>query len=141
MKLVILRGIPGSGKSTLAKQYVERGYKRFNKDDLRAMIDDCRHSKDNEFFVHQAQLALIEGAMIKGYRIVVDNTHGKEKVVKELRDLAEERGYEVEEVVLDTPLATCIARDSVRHKAVGEAVVRQFAEMPFFAEIYRDKSA
>lgn len=39
-KLLVLKGLPASGKSTYAKELVNKGWKRVNKDDLRAMIDD-----------------------------------------------------------------------------------------------------
>ena len=137
-KMVILRGLPGSGKSTLAKQYCTRGYKRFNKDDLRRMLDTGAFSEANEWFVHQSMLALIEGALLKGYPVVVDNTHGKQKNVNELIELATDYSYEVEEVVLDTPVEKCIQRDALREQPCGEDVIRgMLARYPFFQALYQ----
>ena len=42
-KVILTRGLPGSGKSTWAKQMLDEKpghYKRINKDDLRAMLDN-----------------------------------------------------------------------------------------------------
>ncbi len=54
--LLMLKGLPASGKSTYARKLVadsqshKRKWKRANKDDLRAMIDDSNWSKTNEKF-------------------------------------------------------------------------------------------
>ena len=53
-KVIITKGLPGSGKSTWAKKLIDKNpnqYKRINKDDLRAMLDNSKHSKDAEKFV------------------------------------------------------------------------------------------
>ncbi len=136
MKMAILRGLPGSGKSTLAKQYVERGYKRFNKDDLRTMIDGGVYSAENEEFIFAVQQSLIAMALHKKLPIVIDNTHGRDSVVAKLIKMAELHDYTVDVVVIDTPIETCIRRDSVRHASVGEEVIRSFAKQPFFQELY-----
>ena len=48
-KVIVLRGLIASGKSTYAKQLVEKlGWKRVNKDDLRAMVDNSIWSDKNE---------------------------------------------------------------------------------------------
>ena len=47
IKVYITKGLPGSGKSTWAKETVDKypnSYKRINKDDLRAMIDNSKQS-------------------------------------------------------------------------------------------------
>ena len=46
-KLLILKGLPASGKTTEAKRLViEENFKRVSKDDLRAMIDNSKWSKE-----------------------------------------------------------------------------------------------
>lgn len=49
-KVIVLKGLPASGKSTWAKNLVlkDSTYKRINKDDLRAMLDASKFSKENE---------------------------------------------------------------------------------------------
>jgi predicted kinase len=128
VKLVILRGLPGSGKSTRARELVDTlGYKRVNKDDLRSMIDNGRWSSENEDIILMEQRE----------PIVVDNTHGAEKQVRRLKAIAEAAEYEVVIEVIDTPIDTCIRRDSTRHASVGENVIRNMAEStPFFRTLY-----
>ena len=52
-KILILRGLPASGKSTFARKLLNENpnaWKRLNKDELRAMLDDSIHSPANEQF-------------------------------------------------------------------------------------------
>jgi predicted kinase len=138
VKLVILRGLPGSGKSTRARELVDTlGYKRVNKDDLRSMIDNGRWSSENEDIINLAQAAIVTMLMEQREPIVVDNTHGAEKQVRRLKAIAEAAEYEVVIEVIDTPIDTCIRRDSTRHASVGENVIRNMAEStPFFRTLY-----
>src|SRR5207245_9019847 len=53
MKLLLLKGLPASGKSTYAKELVLKGWKRVNKDDLRAMIDNGKWSHSNEDIIKE----------------------------------------------------------------------------------------
>ena len=62
-KILILRGLPASGKSTFARNLLTENphaWKRLNKDELRAMLDNSVHSVPNEKFVEYAR-PLIEG--------------------------------------------------------------------------------
>ena len=55
--LLILRGIPCSGKSTYAKEIVRNGkgqWKRINRDDLRAMVDN-KWTPEKEKFIIEAR--------------------------------------------------------------------------------------
>ena len=54
LKVIITIGLPASGKTTWAKELMEKEpgeWKRINKDDLRAMLDNGRWSHINERFV------------------------------------------------------------------------------------------
>lgn len=135
-KLIILRGIPGSGKSTLSRQLADAGYVRLNKDSLREMCHNGKHSNKNEAFVNQSQALMLELAFELGNNIVLDNTHGRDGQVAELIRRAEAKDYQTEVIVLDTPLETCIRRDRCRLDPVGEDVIRRFLEQPFFAQLY-----
>ena len=53
-KVLVYRGLPASGKSTAARKMLDENpgkYKRINKDDLRAMLDNSHFSRGNEKFV------------------------------------------------------------------------------------------
>ena len=77
-KVIIMRGLPGSGKSTYAKQLVAEAaniYKRINRDDLRAMLDNGHWTKGNEKFVKQVRDLLIVKALEEGKHAIVDDTN------------------------------------------------------------------
>ena len=57
MKLYVCRGLPASGKSTKAIEMVETAkgkLKRVNRDLIREMLDNGRHSDANEKIVKQS---------------------------------------------------------------------------------------
>jgi len=124
-EVVLTRGLPGCGKSTWAKQLVEDGlgkWKRVNKDDLRAMIDNSHWNKHNEEFVLKVRNFVILEAVKKGYSVVVDDTNfGKH--FDEVKKLVE--GYATVRVqdFTDVPLQTCIERDLKRLNSVGKDVI------------------
>ncbi len=87
-KVIILKGLPASGKSTWAKQRLaaEPGaYKRINKDELRAMLDDSHWSKGNERFVLRLRDHLIVAALEDGKHVIVDDTNLHPKHEQQIR--------------------------------------------------------
>lgn len=121
-KILILKGLPGCGKTTFAK--TQRGYKRVNKDELRAMLDNSVWSKGNEKFVLNVRDYIVAQAIILKQNLIVDDTNLDPKHEKKIRELAEPFGVDVEVKFFDTPLEECIARDAKREKPVGEMVIR-----------------
>lgn len=121
-KLLVLKGLPASGKSTLARELVDKGWKRVNKDDLRAMIDNSKHSKGKENLVKAYEKSAALTLLELGYNVVVDDTNfGYEDYWKEVAEIA---GVDFEVRLVDTPLMVCIERDSKRgDKSVGEKVI------------------
>jgi len=91
-EVVIVMGIPGAGKSRVAAGYVERGYKRLNRDErggsLRALAGEL-----------DKQLA----AGIR--RTVLDNTYLTRAARSYVIEAAGQRALPVRCVWLDTPLA------------------------------------
>lgn len=126
-KIIILQGLPGSGKSTYAKELIDKNpgkYKRVNKDDLRAMIDNGKYSKANEKFVLEMRDAFVDLALINGYDVIVDDTNFEWKHVERMFELAEINEAEVEIKKIETDLNECIKRDLKRHNSVGEKVIK-----------------
>ncbi len=119
-KIIILKGLPASGKSTWAKE--QKGYKRINKDDLRAMLDDSQWSKTNERFVIEARNVLIELALLGGKNVIVDDTNFAPIHETKIRELFAERAI-IETKFFDAPLDVCISRDSKRPNPVGKRVI------------------
>lgn len=123
MKILVLKGLPASGKSTYAKELVKKGWKRVNKDDLRAMIDNSQWSKKNEDIIKEAEWKLADHFLQSKFNVVVDDTNFSYEQF--WRDFAESRKVDFEVKFFDVPVDECIERDSKRgDKSVGEKIIR-----------------
>ena len=121
-------GLPASGKTTWAKQKMAEhpgSCKRVNKDDLRAMIDDGKWSRDNEKFILSVRDMLVVEALKAGRHVIVDDTNLAPKHQERLRQLARENGaaFETQDFTAIS-VDDCIARDRKRAAYVGEKVIR-----------------
>lgn len=125
MVVLILKGLPASGKSTYAKELIDKNlnYKRVNKDDLRAMLDNSKWSKSNEKFVLEIRNKIILQAIEEGKNIIVDDTNLAPKHEEEIRELVKGKA-EVEVKFFDIELEEAIKRDLKRPVSVGEKVIR-----------------
>lgn len=123
MKLLMLKGLPGSGKSTHARELAKNGYVRVNKDDLRAMLNDGKWSKQNEKFVLLVRDAIIVHALESGKSVVVDDTNFAAKHREVLSALAKSYNATFETKFFDVPVEECIKRDLKRANSVGEKVI------------------
>lgn len=125
-RITILKGLPASGKSTYAKRLLDKFpgcYKRINKDEIRAMLDNGKWSKSNEKFVLEVRDCLISMALQEGKHVIVDDTNFAPKHEERIRQLVNNSaGVEVK--FFDTPLEECISRDLARSNSVGEKVIR-----------------
>lgn len=121
-KLLMLKGLPASGKSTYAKELVAQGWKRLNKDDLRAMIDNGKHSNAKESKIKDIERGIAIKYLDYGENVVIDDTNF---VYEDMwRTLAEQKGAEFEVKFFDTPVMECVARDAKRgEKSVGAKVI------------------
>lgn len=131
----VVYGARGSGKTTWALKLMadEPGaWKRVNKDDLRAMLDGGRWSKDNEKFVLKMRDAMILAALEAGKHVIVDDTNLHHKHAQQIGQLVKGLA-EVEVMPFDVPVAECIARDLKRPRSVGEKVIRDMHRQ-FLAE-------
>lgn len=134
--VLILKGLPASGKSTWAKEKVassQVAWKRVNKDDLRAMVDNGVYSKGNESFVLKLRDNLILSALDEGCNVIVDDTNLNPTHEEHIRMIVE--GYcnsrnltiEVQIKEFNTDLETCIERDKARPNPVGQEVIKKMA--------------
>ena len=127
--VTILRGLPASGKTTFALDLVEtQGYKRVNRDELRAMIDNGHYSPENELLIKAARNVIVRINLEIGNDVVVDDTNLYFDTVKDIYDIAISLGADVRVVDIDTPLEECIRRDAMREKPVGEEAIRMLKE-------------
>jgi predicted kinase len=125
-KVLILKGLPASGKSTFARELVsKRGYVRVNKDDLRAMLHNGKHSKGNERQVIELRDEFIRRSLAVGRNVVVDDTNFNPVHQEQIAKIAGEFGAQLTVEFVDTPLDECIRRDLLRPTSVGERVIRQ----------------
>ncbi len=152
MKTVyILKGLPASGKSTWSKNMLDehpRVYKRINKDDLRAMLDNAYWSPANEQFVLKIRDILITEALKEGKHVIIDDTNLDPKHEARIREIVNmyihETGEQVKVEVkqFDVSVEECIKRDAKRPAPVGEKVIKSIhrrymepaARMPFYQE-------
>lgn len=146
MKVTILKGLPASGKSTKAKELVEASggkTKRINKDDLRAMLDSERFSKEREQYVVRVRDTLLAQALQERYDVIIDDTNLHEKHEKRIREIAAAVGadVEVDDSFLKVPVKECIRRDALRANPVGKKVITRMARdnglgrvEPYFVE-------
>lgn len=132
-KIIMTKGLPASGKTTWAKEQVAASkglLKRINKDDLRAMLDLGKWSKENEKNLVSIRNAMVTTTLANGFDVILDDTnfdyHHKQDMEKILFNFNLHRQtVEIEEKsFLDVPIQTCIARDLARgDKAVGTKVI------------------
>ena len=137
-EVIILQGIQGSGKTTWAKNWVKEDPEhrvRFNQDDIRNMFG-VYWVPSREPLVKSMHNSFLNGAMLEGYDIVLDNMNLNQKTLDEIKEIVEEFNkwislspvdlhYDIKyQTFFDTPLEECIARDSKRENPIGENVIR-----------------
>jgi predicted kinase len=131
-KVILLRGLPASGKSTFARQLLDENkgmYKRLNKDELRAMLDNSEHSKHNEKFVERVRDLMLLEALRDGKHVIIDDTNLSDRPVERIRQVVEKYTKNTGEQVkieireMAASLEESLARDEVREKKVGRDVI------------------
>lgn len=129
MKLLMLKGLPASGKSTHAEELVKGGgnWVRVNKDLLRAMLHFDKWSGRNEKITVVAEIELARTLLETGHSVIVDDTNMGTKHELKWAILASQLRASFETKEFDTDVETCIARDNLRDKYVGESVIKTMA--------------
>ena len=131
-KILILRGLPASGKSTYARSLLTQNphiWKRLNKDELRAMLDNSVHSSSNEKFVVRVRDFMLVEALKEGKNVIIDDTNLSEKTVERIKQVVQKYMKDSGETVdieikdMETSLEECLERDKKREKKVGENVI------------------
>lgn len=130
MKRVVMTvGLPASGKSTWAKKLLtkEAGrWVRVNKDLLREMCHDSKHTKANEKFIVRLRNLIILEALEDGKHVIVDDTNLHPKHIRVVKELVKGKAtVEVNNSFLEVPVKECIRRDLNRPKSVGKDVIMQ----------------
>ena len=136
-EFIICRGIPGSGKSFWAKSWVSGDPEkrvRICMDDIRLMLGGGPENywvSSRERLVSQIKNHSIQVAMDLGYNIVIDNMNLNPNEIEALSRMVDgynSSGIDEYKIIykdfFDTPLETCIERDSKRPRPIGESVIR-----------------
>lgn len=132
-KIILYRGLPASGKTTEAKRFIGKNpdYVRINKDDLRKMLHNGKHSRGRENLILKARDDLILLAIHHNKSVIVDDTNLNPIHEARIRKLVEEFHVEVvvDDSFLDVPLAFCLERDADRSVADGRVGARVIMSM------------
>lgn len=126
-KIIQMKGLPGSGKSTWAKELVlkDHTFKRINRDDIRAMVDNRDWSQAREKHIIAAEKLLAEYFVSQGFNLIIDDTGFSDSQQKIWQDFAKEHDADLEINFINTPIDECIARDIKRAYGVGEKVIKE----------------
>lgn len=121
-------GLPASGKTTWALAKIADLTKgqitRVNKDTLRSMMHSGAWSPANESEVLAARDAIVDNALSSGRHVIVDDTGFHDSHQNKMRGLALKHKARFEIVDFrNVPLETCIQRDLLREKPVGEKAI------------------
>lgn len=141
--VAIFKGLPASGKTTMAKEAVassEGRWKRVNKDELRAMVDADKWSKEREKFIIELRNSFILSALRGGHSVIVDDTNLHPKHELHIRELIANNflngsvDIHINDVFCQVPLRECIRRDALRANPVGREVIRRMARQAGIGE-------
>ena len=130
----ILKGLPASSKTTYAKNKVKKNksmYKRVNKDDLRAMLDDSQWSNNNEKFILELRDKIIVKSLDDGKHVIVDDTNLHPKHEERIRQVISnwqlllhvKRQVKIVIKMFDISPEEAIIRDLKRPNSVGSKII------------------
>ena len=136
-RLLIPVGLSSSGKSTFIKQNTGDMYDIISTDTIREELcgNESDQSKNDEVFklFHKR----IGEGLKEGRNVCADATNINIKSRRPLIEIGKRYGAEIVCVLFVTPFESCIARDQLRVRTVGEKVIekqlRRF-EVPFYEE-------
>lgn len=128
----MIKGLPSSGKSTIARQIVGNGKTciRINRDDLRAMFygSDSSWSGRKEDIVIASEKVAARTALENAFNVVIDDTNLSLHNLNMWTQFAKDCNAKFD--VIDLTMVSvdeCIARDKIRDKRVGRAVIENMA--------------
>jgi predicted kinase len=121
----IMVGAPGSGKSTHAAKLaeIENAYV-ISGDDVREELYGSAEIQGNWVEIWNRIDELVSESC--GMNVVLDGTHYLRRYRKEAITLLRSYGYtRIEAVIMDAPLATCLARNFQRERNVPDYIVKE----------------
>lgn len=131
-ELIILSALPAAGKTVYANNWVaEDPVTRFrvNWDELRIQMfgKNWKFNRADELKMQEQSREQAAAALALGKSVIIDNTNLTERARNKWAKLGEDFGAEVVFHELDTPVQTCVIRDRIREKRVGQAVIDRMA--------------
>lgn len=127
-KIWAMRGYSGSGKSTLARKIAdENNAVIVCRDDLRKMIlgSYWTGKAEDEDRVSIAEMAQVKAFLLAGTQVVIDATHLNPKYLRQWAKLATRMGVDFQVVDVYADAVTCVARDAVRERKVGQHTIQK----------------
>lgn len=106
-RILILRGISGSGKSTFAKQLIPEGYYVVSRDQRRLDLlgedglekyFEAGMDPFLEEYITKLEEREIVGHLVKGHKLIIDNTHIKREYIQALVNLFYETNTPTDDV-------------------------------------------
>jgi predicted kinase len=125
MKAFVMVGAPGSGKSTFASKLAETENAFIvSGDNVRAeLYGDAAHQGTWSEIQDRLEELVSEAV---GCPLIMDGTHYKRSYRQETLTLLRSYGYEeIEAVVVNPDLETCILRNANRHRGVPRHVIQR----------------
>ena len=125
MNAYIMVGAPGAGKSTYAAKLAEtENAVVISGDDIRSELYGSAEIQGDWGEIWERIDELVSESC--GMPVILDGTHCRPDYRAEAITMLKSYGYtEIEAVVIETPLAKCLERNSSRERKVPDYVVKQ----------------
>lgn len=125
--IIITIGLPGSGKTTWCKTFLKQNadYVKIERDDLRFGLKDIPiGDRKFETLITKLQYQMVHTALNSKFNVILSDTNCNKKY---LEAFLNEFKYKANITfkIFDTPIETCIDRDSKRERKVGEDVIKR----------------
>ena len=127
MNAYVMVGAPGSGKSTEAQKIAQiENAVIVSGDDIRARLYGSADIQGNWVEIHDEIEAQVADAAALGRVVILDGTHYRSAYRKDAVAMLNSYGYDnVEAVVVNPSLATCLARNFQRSRNVPDYVIKE----------------
>ena len=127
MNAYVMVGAPGSGKSTEAQKIAQiENAVIVSGDDIRARLYGSADIQGNWVEIHDEIEAQVADAAALGRVVILDGTHYRSAYRKDAVAMLNSFGYDnVEAVVVNPSLATCLARNFQRSRNVPDYVIKE----------------
>jgi predicted kinase len=127
MYAYVMVGAPGSGKSTHAQKISEQELAIIvSGDDIRAQLYGSADIQGNWVEIHDEIESQVANAAALSRPVILDGTHYRAAYRKEAVAMLRSYGYnDIEAVIVNPSLATCLARNFKRSRNVPDYVIKE----------------